>query len=365
MAAGQGQGLSSEDFRKRAQLATVKVLPPGVQAAPDDPLDRALSDKRKAIAIAAYDQTQTTIETDKLRGEVEQLKLEKEKRELTAAIPVDAAQASGGDRMQEFLIAQVQGLQEQVLDARNHAQAVEVQRLSDKLSMVTDELERRGTPSESPQDQTEAVLALVERSKKIVALVTPEPAPPMAYDASFEKYRLQVEFDREIRRIEAEERRWERMQELDLKREDREVERAQQQKKVDLEARFMEQTAPRAIAIVEQFVGALVQRWMVSAPAAAAQTPPPASPAVEPEVAAPAQPPANLPPGVGQMTCTNCGASILYKSHYPAIMCSRCGMEYTNDFGVQEGGDLQTVVSAGLNGYHDTEDAFPEGGLQN
>jgi hypothetical protein len=222
------------------------------------------------------------------------------------------------------------------------------------MTLLTGELER--TAAERPQgDDFDRVGQVIRKAREITQLTTPETVVQTGYDAGLEKWRITLEAEREQRRIEAEERRWIAETERDLKREQVAGELAIKEKQVLTEQRFLTDTAPKFLAIAEQFVTTWISRQtVVAAPMSVApEQMAPQMPQVEADVRGPVAPAAAPPPDIKLVSCPNCATPVPYRDYYPEIICPRCYTVMHND---------QTPEVPVSNGaYHDEPAEFPAG----
>ena len=358
MAGGSNsQGLSSADFRQRAAVGTLKRSPDAtVSPSNTDPIAQAYDDSRRLAALRAMNAQEKVSETEAIKAENERLKAVIEQRQLTEQAQPPGAPAPAADRWQEFVLAQIGGLQEQIAVARSDAQRAQTALLEERMSILTAELER--SKGEKPEgDDFDRVSDVIRKARGITQMVTPETVVQTGYDPGLEKWRITLEAEREQRRIEAEERRWIAETERDLKREQVAGELAIKEKQALTEQRFLNETAPRFLAIAEQFVTTWMQRQtvvsaQVADPGVAAMPPPVA----EADVRTPQAPVAPPPPDIKLLQCPQCGGSVPYRDWYPEIICPRCYTVMQND---------QAPQQPTTNGtYHEEPEEFPAGMAQ-
>jgi len=318
-------GLSSADLRQRAAVGT--AVANGRPAAAIDPLDDAVLRGKKIQAQKLIQQQTTGLETETLKAENERIKAEIEKQQL-----LDSQRHGGGgnDGWQEYLLTQMNRLQEQLAESQKVAQTAQQGILEERLGMLGAELERLRTeqavpaPTVSASAHLEEAIATFEAARVLVSRFNPEnPHQPIPMiDVELEKWKIQSAQMAEDRRLQYEKERRLLDLEMEMKREERAAEQARLDKATQTQERFFAETVPKLLEQGQNWFTLLQQRWAVGGAPAAPALPPAAA------MTGPSPAPAPLPPGVAVMACQGCGQPVYYAQGANAVVCPHCFAVY-------------------------------------
>lgn len=322
------QGLSSEDMRKQATINAVRRSA-GI-AAPLDPMDEAMKIAKQRSAISAMNQIAASGDTDALRATNERLEAEIARHQLEEKLNEikRPEAASAGAEWQQWLMSQVQGLQEQLGEMRQEQNEAAQAVLQERLHLMAAELERLSNrpaeepPIEAAKKQIESAMALVEYFRPPAPAKDVAPSPDHT-SLELRAWEKRVEIDQERWRAERQDRHNERLAEIEADRLLREQQLAMDQRRSDQVERALTTTLPRLIDLGEQFM----TRFMSAREAAVA----PNVAAMTAEGQGATSDGVYVPPGCKVAPCqlNGCGYPIVYRQEWPSVQCPACGAQYT------------------------------------
>lgn len=326
----QQQGLSSEDFRARAQAATLKRN--GTAALPAvDPLQQALAVKRQILGEKIIEQSVNEVDAAALKAQNEALKLQIERRQLEEAARAGDAHESA-PAWQDFLFKQLEGTQGQLAEAQRALATQQAEMLRERLDLLRGELDRlHAERGREPQSVTALVRGAISEAQELLDTIRPPapavPVPPSAQGGQGEQVALQawmrrVELQHEQWVLQREDRHRERMRELELQHKMQERELSAKEEHFQRMDRFMSETAPKVVDILSRVVQHFAAGGGAPAPAVAADADPPVG------RPAPPTPAPVIQPGARSMPCAECGATVIYRPEWPGVFCQACGAEY-------------------------------------
>lgn len=323
-------GLTSKDFREQYQVRQLERKANGVPVKDADPYDQIYSDTRKASAIKLMAQQDRSLDVELLKADNDRLKAEIENDELK--------ERRGGPQgttnpYMDHLSRQLEQTQARLDVYQERAQQAQAAVMEERLRILQEELSRVKVQTPEERDELESALSTVDKALALAERLRPPSREIVdrGPDPGLRRFELTLEADREARKLEAEERRYEQQMDLQLKREALAREEARLDKQAQAQERFFTDTAPKLLQLGQQLVETLAAR--TGQPAAAA-------PAIARGETTPAVAAQNghakasvIPAGAATMICQvpGCGATIIYRPGWPEVICSSCGALYTND----------------------------------
>ena len=295
----------------------------GVPAA-DDPVDEAVRNSKKVLAVKMMQQSVSQMESDalesennRLRAEIERKKLEEEAR--------GPARSEEADSWREYLMGELKELRTALAESERARTEQDRAAMMERLSMLSHELERIQAEKPEPPNLVAQMRQAVDEAESLLSIIRPKsdeaPAPArpdpqveawkhketlahQRYLADLEQRRLEREEEKEARTLE-------RTDKLQIERERLSIERTHYER-LD---RFISDTAPKLIDVGLQFVQTFMAgRLQVTPPAGVPQVSPQAAP--------------GLPPGAESQPCTQCGFPLVYASTATLVRCNNCGAEF-------------------------------------
>lgn len=321
-------GLSAKDFNQQAGVSVLRRT--GVAAKEPDPLDQAMEINRKMAANRMIQQSVAQADTEALKAQNERLMAEIENQKLRQATSPEASVAP----WQQFLMEQMAQLQGQLQDANQRLSDQSQELLQERLSMVSQELERLRTTGGEPVDPIAQTIATIKNMRELNDLLVPQvesPALPMVEDPTLRAWEIRMRQDDLRWQAEREDRKEEmraaREAELELRRQELEI-KQQHGARMD---RFMTDTAPKLLDLGTQLLQRLIGPMPTAAPMAVAEVAP-----VRASIA---------PAGVQVAQCAQCGADIHYRMEWKTAGCLECGAVYElQDDGSEAAAPEQSAV---------------------
>jgi len=308
-----GQGLGSEDFRRRASIPTLSRSPNGHSN--PDPIAEARSIRRELIADKIIDQATSETDADAMEAKNRALKAEIEFEQLKEA------RHGGGasDKYLELMMAQMADVQHALADTQRQLSEQQLSALQERINIITAELQRVSESKPEVVNPYKAAAETIEQATHLFEMIHPKVDAPVAtpkgVDSTVVAWETAKRYEHDRWLAERADRHEENLMkikgELDIAREKLALERQSAQTK----DRFFETYGPKAM----EYLGPMLEKVLGAVQGGAGAGAGMASNAM-------AQ--AQLPEGVEVQPCSQCGQPIFFRPEFGGVICSRCGAQY-------------------------------------
>ncbi len=315
--AGPAPGMNSQELMGQLRASTLTRSSNGHGTV--DPITDAIATRKAILGQRLLEQTTADAEAEAVEAENRRIKAEIEREQLR-----ESRGGRASDKYVEMLAAQMDRLQAELADARQAISDQQTQALSERMSMLTAEIERlEARQSEPGASPMQSALDAVAQAKELMNALSPTtervPERPMAPDPTIKLWEVKANYEHQRWVAERDDRHNERMEELRLKNQV-EIERLEiERKSAEVRNRFFSETAPK---LLETF-GPLFQKFAAMTNSASLE-----GAAVAAQVR-PATGPPPVPEGAQVTKCETCGAWIIYREEFAGVFCSTCGAEYS------------------------------------
>jgi hypothetical protein len=292
------------------------VRNPNGQEAPKDPVEEALSVKRKVLGSRIIEQTVAEADTQALEAENKRLEQEIRREQLRAE---RQPQSAPSDQYMQLLTDQLNKLQDRLDDANMRASEAEKTVLGQRLDMITAEMQRLQSQQPEKVDMVSQMRDNLETARALLEFFNPvsdppPPAEPKGDSPELTAWMMRQKFEQQRWETERADRHALAMAQIEVDREDRTEKRRIEEDRSKRMDRFLTDTAPKVVEVAAQVLQAFTngKGLPMGVGAVAPQV------AQEPQVA----------PGLQKAECESCHNVMVFNPTLPEVMCNMCGAVY-------------------------------------